>query len=740
MDKKQNISPLLIRQGFLIRNNLSLFPSVLRAVNYYQGLTSRPWLKTDHLRKIGVIRLIPLFLSHLLKRDILRDILDSADSFEFFVPGQGHTTLNSGNALYPLDIFRIHTFLPHFIIKDMGKEIIRNRMTKEFIWSYESMQPPSLLFPSMIHGKEGMGDNQTNAPMQYSLPFQKGINFVKGPSLCASSITLGMPGAGGNEDGGIHLHAKKPAMFPAIKSGFEKDIGSFFHTPLYPQFISKEIGATIIKNIESGSIKNRWTAISKDMGAEIVKNKSSPMFVGSKEFIQPPSFLFPPMTHTEGGIEDNQANAPMHYSLPFQGGIDSAKGPIFRASSMTFGMSGAELNEEAGIYLHAKKPAMFPDIKSGFEEDIGNSLHMPLYPQFVSKDIGAAIIKNIESGSIKNRWTVISKDMGAEIVRNKRTPESVGSKEFMQPPSFLFPLMIHAKKAGEEDSDENVMQMPPEGLDGETNFHLYAYDSVKDKNRQSPGSMIPPEIFPINTAANRWKFLIAQLSRSEDTPLGIIPRLTMERYFPHYRLSDVRIHTDIIADRATRALGADAFTLGRDIFFKAGSFRPDSIKGLALLGHELVHVYQFDHGLIASTSSHQAELERDALNAEWSLSGIHYGKDHPADRKITYFNNRVNLSLSPITMELKPTKPSSTHQGSGNVEHFNMSTDKGFSKNVPYLMKADEDRDPAAQTTMTESTPPPQAGEDTTLEDLSRQLYRYIGRQIILDKERRGID
>lgn len=57
-------------------------------------------------------------------------------------------------------------------------------------------------------------------------------------------------------------------------------------------------------------------------------------------------------------------------------------------------------------------------------------------------------------------------------------------------------------------------------------------------------------------------------------------------------LSDVRVHVDDRADRVTRAVGATAFTSGRDIFFRAGAFDPDSRTGLFLLAHEAAHVAQ----------------------------------------------------------------------------------------------------------------------------------------------------
>ncbi len=56
--------------------------------------------------------------------------------------------------------------------------------------------------------------------------------------------------------------------------------------------------------------------------------------------------------------------------------------------------------------------------------------------------------------------------------------------------------------------------------------------------------------------------------------------------------SGVRIHTGPSAEHLNRDLRAHAFTYGRDIFFNAGEFRPDTSDGRHLLAHELMHVVQ----------------------------------------------------------------------------------------------------------------------------------------------------
>lgn len=55
---------------------------------------------------------------------------------------------------------------------------------------------------------------------------------------------------------------------------------------------------------------------------------------------------------------------------------------------------------------------------------------------------------------------------------------------------------------------------------------------------------------------------------------------------------DVRVHTDSHAEKSAKDLSAKAFTMGRDIYFASGKYRPESREGKHLLAHELAHVAQ----------------------------------------------------------------------------------------------------------------------------------------------------
>ena len=56
--------------------------------------------------------------------------------------------------------------------------------------------------------------------------------------------------------------------------------------------------------------------------------------------------------------------------------------------------------------------------------------------------------------------------------------------------------------------------------------------------------------------------------------------------------STVRIHTGSQAVQMSQDLNAHAFTVGNDIYFNQGRYRPDATSGVGLLAHELTHVVQ----------------------------------------------------------------------------------------------------------------------------------------------------
>ena len=76
-----------------------------------------------------------------------------------------------------------------------------------------------------------------------------------------------------------------------------------------------------------------------------------------------------------------------------------------------------------------------------------------------------------------------------------------------------------------------------------------------------------------------------------------------------HRFDGVRVHSGPAAAAAASAAGAQAFTLGRSIYFGEGQYRPDSSSGRELLAHELAHTLQDRPNVVA----------RRALNTTFDL-------------------------------------------------------------------------------------------------------------------------
>ncbi len=63
--------------------------------------------------------------------------------------------------------------------------------------------------------------------------------------------------------------------------------------------------------------------------------------------------------------------------------------------------------------------------------------------------------------------------------------------------------------------------------------------------------------------------------------------------------AELRLHTDERAGASALALGAEAYTVGRDIVFAPGAFAPGTARGDALLAHEATHALQQGLGAYA---------------------------------------------------------------------------------------------------------------------------------------------
>lgn len=123
------------------------------------------------------------------------------------------------------------------------------------------------------------------------------------------------------------------------------------------------------------------------------------------------------------------------------------------------------------------------------------------------------------------------------------------------------------------------------------------------------GAVVGPEGGPVDTDVEQG----IRSARGGGSPLGASVRRQMEGALGA-ELGDVRLHSGRQADQLNGRLGAEAFTVGRDIFFSGGLPDTSTREGAGLLAHELTHTVQQSGG--ASRSAAQRTLKFQ--NTKWS--------------------------------------------------------------------------------------------------------------------------
>ena len=210
----------------------------------------------------------------------------------------------------------------------------------------------------------------------------------------------------------------------------------------------------------------------------------------------------------------------------------------------------------------------------------------------------------------------------------------------------------------------------------------------------------------------------------------------LEPFFPGLNLGEIRVHTDEPADRAARALRADAFSLGKDIFFRASRFEPSTAKGLALVSHELSHTRQIIGGEPVQATRPRQELERDATSMEATvLRAFTAGgarRDEPRAPAGGAGARYVPLSLEPArALAVAPQE----HIGvaSGSQRLLASASVSAVATGHGQPLKADEGRSAPGGAASGAS-----GGDDQ--EAATRTLLRMLDRKLRMEKERRGVD
>lgn len=144
------------------------------------------------------------------------------------------------------------------------------------------------------------------------------------------------------------------------------------------------------------------------------------------------------------------------------------------------------------------------------------------------------------------------------------------------------------------------------------------------------------------------------LSPLPGAPLPQAVQRRMEQVFGH-DFADVRIH----AGRQAQFIGAQAFTIGGDIYFAPGQYQPDLPRGQKLLGHELAHVIQQRQGRVRAPAGNgiaivvDPPLEREA--------------ERLADMAMVALQRKATMGGMPANGVIQPLVYLRKHIGAGNI-------------------------------------------------------------------------
>jgi len=160
--------------------------------------------------------------------------------------------------------------------------------------------------------------------------------------------------------------------------------------------------------------------------------------------------------------------------------------------------------------------------------------------------------------------------------------------------------------------------------------------------------------------------IVYEVLRSPGQPLDLATRTFMESRFGH-DFSRVRVHTDAQAAKSTWAINAIAYTMGQDIVFQHGQYRPELTEGKELIAHELTHVLQQGSGsLMPYPSGVSVNLgigqqgdafEQEANCVSRKLSHVAEPRESPSGHVCDPLQVQRGIGLYLQRQQRRPTQP-----------------------------------------------------------------------------------
>jgi N-acetyl-anhydromuramyl-L-alanine amidase AmpD len=164
--------------------------------------------------------------------------------------------------------------------------------------------------------------------------------------------------------------------------------------------------------------------------------------------------------------------------------------------------------------------------------------------------------------------------------------------------------------------------------------------------------------------------IVREVLHSPGKPLDPGTRAFMEPRFGH-DFSTVRVHDDSRAGKSAAAVNAHAYTLGQDIVFGPGQYRPETSGGQGLIAHELTHVMQqgrsgavqLDRSGIEDDEKGAKELEAKRRERDTVVSREKWGArdpikergwdEYPKDKPLPLYRIVIHHTADPRSQTVK---------------------------------------------------------------------------------------
>ena len=129
--------------------------------------------------------------------------------------------------------------------------------------------------------------------------------------------------------------------------------------------------------------------------------------------------------------------------------------------------------------------------------------------------------------------------------------------------------------------------------------------------------------------------------------------------FLGFDLSNVKIYTGPIAAMASEAMGAHAFTLGKNVFLGENKLNFNTPEGLGLLAHEILHTSHFGSGDSVESKEQAAEAMEARVKQAFGSGGtmslaLEKDSDKKTTGKIDQHSSAIN-AVKPNSVGSRPT-------------------------------------------------------------------------------------